>query len=73
MVPERRADLVLLEPSTPPLLRYRIFTEGLPLYEAEADTFERELLRAWHLYLETRRLREYEREYLARRAKEAGA
>jgi len=66
-----RADLVFLSVTTPPLLRYQIFSEGRSLCEDTPGRFDQEYLRAWRLYLDTRRLREYERDYLSIRAREA--
>lgn len=63
-----RVDLVVLSPATPPLLRYEIFSRGECLFERASGRFDTEYLRAWHLYLDTRRLRDYERAYLRYRA-----
>jgi predicted nucleotidyltransferase len=70
-IPGVRVDFVFLNPRTPPVLRYQVFTEGECLYEGEPGLFDHEFLRAWHLYLDTRRLREYEQAYLRRRSEEA--
>ena len=70
-IPGIRVDFVFLNPRTPPVLRYQVFTEGECLYEGEPGLFDHEFLRAWHLYLDTRRLREYEQAYLRRRSEEA--
>ena len=70
-IPGVRVDFVFLSPRTPPVLRYQVFTEGECLYEGEPGLFDHEFLRAWHLYLDTRRLREYEQTYLRLRAEEA--
>lgn len=46
----RRADVVFLRPETDPVLRFEIFRDGLPLYEAEPGLFTRERVRAVKLY-----------------------
>lgn len=63
-------DLVVLTPETDPVLLYEIFMNGRPLYENSPELFEREKLRAWKLYLDTERLRRYQKEYLRRFAEE---
>jgi predicted nucleotidyltransferase len=59
-----RVDLVILSPSTPPLLQYEIFLKGRALFEAADGLFEEGRLKAWKLYLDTAPLRKRELEYL---------
>jgi uncharacterized protein len=57
-------DLVILTPSTTPLLRYEIFIRGRPLFEEAEGLFEQGKLKAWKLYLDTAHLRKRELEHL---------
>lgn len=60
----RVVDLVVLTPNTSPLLLHEVFFKGRLLYERTDGLFQRGRLRAWHLYLDTARLRAREKHYL---------
>lgn len=47
---DRRADVVFLRPETDPVLRFEVFRDGEPLYEAEPGLFVEERVRAVMLH-----------------------
>jgi predicted nucleotidyltransferase len=57
-------DLVILTADIEPLLLYEIFSKGILLYEKNKGVFDRERLRAWKLYLDTKKLRIVQKKYL---------
>ena len=65
----RPVDLTVISKNTDPLLLYEIFSNGRLLYECTDGLFEKGRLRAWHLYLDTRSLRQYEKAYNQARIK----
>jgi hypothetical protein len=58
----RQKEAVIVTPKTDPLLLHEIFLKGYLLYEAFPELFLKAQLRAWHLYLDTAPLREFERQ-----------
>lgn len=60
----KNIDLVVLTIDTDPLLLYEIFSHGKPLYESRKGTFINQKLRAWHLYLDTEKIRRMNEKYL---------
>jgi predicted nucleotidyltransferase len=60
----KHVDLVVLTTDTDPLLLYEVFFHGSLLYEENTGVFEREKLRAWKLYIDTKKLRKMQRQYL---------
>lgn len=65
-------DLVILTRDTDPLLLHEIYSKGSLIYEVRPGLFENEKLRAWHLYLDTEKLRRKQKEYLMEYARRAG-
>ena len=57
-------DLVILSASTDPLLLNEIFQNGRPLYEKREGVFREQQYRAWTKYVDTRKLREKEKQYI---------
>jgi predicted nucleotidyltransferase len=57
-------DLVLLGPGLSPVMRYRIFRDGICLYEAERGLFEGERDRAFFLHADSEHFRRQQREAL---------
>ncbi|HAK88118.1 MAG: hypothetical protein A2077_02905 [Nitrospirae bacterium GWC2_46_6] len=60
----KNIDLVILTSDTAPLLLYEIFFNGRPLYERITGIFDAEKLRAWKLYIDTKKLRAMQKKYL---------
>ncbi|MBD2102390.1 type VII toxin-antitoxin system MntA family adenylyltransferase antitoxin [Leptolyngbya sp. FACHB-261] len=58
-------DLVNLNHCSP-LLKYAVALQGKVLYEAEPNLFIDFQRQAWHIYLDTAKLRAYEQEYIRR-------
>jgi len=54
---ERQVDLVILSPTTDPLLRYEIFFSGKPIYMTDKNLFEENKLYAWKIYMDTKKIR----------------
>ncbi len=56
---ERRfsVDVVLLSDETDPVLKWEIFSEGIPLYENQRGLFQEERYKAWLLFNDTAPLR----------------
>ena len=59
----RRIDLTVISENTDPLLLFEIFSKGMLLYEKTSGLFEKSRLKAWHLYLDTKPLRELEKTF----------
>jgi len=59
-----RIDLVILNHNTDPLLLNEIFQNGKPIYEEREGVFREQQYRAWTKYLDTRNLREKEKQYI---------
>jgi predicted nucleotidyltransferase len=57
-------DLVILTCDMDAVLLREIFMEGNFLYESVPGLFEKEKLRAWKIYLDTEKIRSYQKEYL---------
>lgn len=57
-------DVVIITPYTDPLLLYEIFFNGRPLYEKINGIFNSQKLRAWNLYIDTKKLRAMQKKYL---------
>lgn len=60
----KNIDLVLLTADTDPLLLYEIFMKGVCLFEKKKNIFEKDKLRAWKLYLDTKKIRDMRGKYL---------
>ena len=63
-------DLTVISTDTDPLLLFEIFSDGSVLYERTIGLFENRRLKAWHLYLDTRPLRELEKSFNENRIRE---
>ena len=63
-------DLTVVTQNTDPLLLFEIFSKGRLLYEKTKGLFEKSRLKAWHLYLDTKPLRELEKAFNEKRIKE---
>lgn len=69
---DREVSLVLITPDLDPVLGFEIVRDGIPIYEAEPDTWSRERFRLWQQYTDAlpfrrhaiRRLKEYAQEVL---------
>jgi predicted nucleotidyltransferase len=61
---DRHVDLVVLRPHTDPLLLFKIFFKGRPLYEDVPGLFQAQRIRAWKLYLDTAPLRQRQKSFL---------
>ncbi len=57
-------DPVILTSHTDPVLQHEIFSGGIPLYEERQDLFVDQNCRAWMLFQDTARLRQYRKNYL---------
>lgn len=57
-------DLVILSAGTDPLLLNEIFKNGKPIYEERKGVFREQQYRAWTMYVDTRHLREKEKQYI---------
>jgi predicted nucleotidyltransferase len=64
-------DLVILTSDMDAVLLREIFMEGKLLYESVPGLFEKEKLRAWKIYLDTEKLRSYQKEYLKKIVRKA--
>ena len=60
---EKQIDIVVLSADTDPLLLHEIF-KGQCLYEKKKGLFKHEKLRAWKLYLDTKKIRNLRNQYL---------
>lgn len=67
---EQQIDLSIITPNTDPLLLFEIFSNGKPLYEAVPGIFEKTKLKAWHLYLDSLPIRQFEKSYNQKRLRE---
>ena len=61
---QKQVDLVILKPTTDPLLRFEVFSTGKPLFMSNSQLFEESKLQAWKAYLDTEKIRELRREYV---------
>lgn len=61
---QKQVDLVILKPSTDPLLRFEIFSTGKPLFMSNSQLFEESKLQAWKAYLDTEKIRQLRHEYV---------
>ena len=61
---QEQVDLVILKPTTDPLLRFEVFSTGKPLFMSNSQLFEESKLQAWKAYLDTEKIRELRREYV---------
>lgn len=57
-------DLLLLGSELSPVMRYRVFRDGVCLFESESGLFERERDRAFFLYADSEWFRRQQREAL---------
>lgn len=62
---QKQVDLVLLKPTTDPLLRFEVFSTGKPLFMRQSYLFEESKLYAWKIYLDTKKIREMRKEYVS--------
>jgi len=69
---DQQIDLTVITPNTDPLLLFEIFFNGRPFYENVPGIFEKNRLKAWHLYLDTMPLRKLEKLYNEVRIRELG-
>jgi predicted nucleotidyltransferase len=61
---KKNVDLVVITRKTDPLLMFEIFSNAKLLYEREEGVFENYQLLAWKKYLDTKKIREKESEYI---------
>ena len=59
----RQIDLTVISKNTDSLLLFEIFSNGLLLYEKTNGLFDKNHLKAWHLYLDTKHLRDLEKAF----------
>jgi predicted nucleotidyltransferase len=57
-------DLVILTNDTDPILLYEIFSTGKILYEKRDGLFIEQYLRAWHIWQDTEKIRDWQKKYL---------
>jgi len=69
---DRQIDLTVLTKYTDPLLLFEIFSNGRLLFESVAGIFEKNRLKAWHLYLDSMPLRQLEKSYNKERVRVLG-
>ena len=62
---QKQVDLVLLKPTTEPLLRFEIFSTGRPLFMRQSHLFEESKLHAWKIYLDTKKIREMRKKFIS--------
>ena len=60
----KEIDLVVLTTDTDPVLLYEIFSSGRLLYEKYSGIFDREKLKAWKRYIDTKKIRILQKRYL---------
>ncbi len=53
-----QVDLVIMTPTTDPLLRYEVLSSGKALDMSESQRFEASKLCAWKIYLDTQKIRD---------------
>lgn len=66
---DKPIDIVLLQPSTDPLLAYEIAHKGRLICELKQESFLEFQTRTWKKYLDTQRYRDYEKEYIRKKTK----
>lgn len=67
---DKPVDVILVQPLMDPLLAYEISTKGKLVVELQKDSFLSFQTRAWKDYLDSKRYRDYEREYIRRKVKD---
>lgn len=66
---DKPLDVILIQPSTDPLLAYEIALKGKLIYELRTESFLEFQTSAWKEYLDTQRYRDYEKEYIRKKIK----
>jgi predicted nucleotidyltransferase len=63
---EIEVECAIITTETDPLFRWEVFRQGIALYEDEPGRFNDEYVMAWKIYLDTAKLRRWEKEVIER-------
>jgi predicted nucleotidyltransferase len=63
---ETEVELAILTSDKEPLFKWEVFRQGIALYEDEPGRFNDEYVSAWKTYLDTAKLRRWEKEVIER-------